>query len=103
MADKNVMPKFDVKDLPPEHKAQIYYMNKLQQANIERVQKLNRIRKRNLITGLLLTGGVLSIYAYSMIAVKQEKFLDELDIPTENESGEVVLQKEITCLKQKLI
>ncbi|XP_023225527.1 cytochrome c oxidase assembly factor 3, mitochondrial-like [Centruroides sculpturatus] len=86
MADKDYMPKLNVeKDLTPEQRSQIYYMNKVHRENVERVMKLKRLRKRNLSTGLLLGGAVLGIYAYSMIAVKQEKFLDELDIPTEKE------------------
>ena len=50
----------------------------MERQNLERVAKLKSLRKRNIFTGLALMTGVLSIYAYSMLAVKQEKFLDEV-------------------------
>lgn len=74
------MPKIDVnKEL--NGSAQLNYMKLMEKENMERVRKLKRIRHRNILTGLLLTGGVFSIYAYSMFAVKQENFLDDLDEP----------------------
>jgi hypothetical protein len=54
-------------------------MKILEKQNIDRVSKLKRLRRNNLLTGFALLGGVLSIYAYSIVAVKQEKFLDEVD------------------------
>lgn len=53
------------------------FMRRLEQENINRVLKLRAIRRRNLFTGALLGLGVLSIYSYSIFAVKQESFLDE--------------------------
>ncbi|RXG51226.1 cytochrome c oxidase assembly factor 3, mitochondrial [Armadillidium vulgare] len=47
--------------------------------NIERVRKLTKTRRNNIITASLLGVGVISIYAYSILSVKQEKFLDEID------------------------
>lgn len=110
MSQDSVMPKIDVnKEL--NGSAQLNYMKLMEKENMERVRKLKRIRHRNLLTGLLLTGGVFSICilcagssfsskfprvlnekrtdlnfvflldAYSMFAVKQENFLDDLDEP----------------------
>ncbi|MCL4129145.1 UNVERIFIED_CONTAM: hypothetical protein GTU68_020365 [Idotea baltica] len=47
--------------------------------NLERVRKLAKTKKNNLFTAFLLGAGVLGIYSYSIFAVKQEKFLDEID------------------------
>jgi hypothetical protein len=54
-------------------------MKILEKQNIDRVTRLKRLRRNNLLTGVALLGGVLSIYAYSIFAVKQEKFLDEVN------------------------
>jgi len=76
----NHMPKLDiVKDKLKLSQSQLDYMRILEQQNIERVAKLKRLRRNNLLTGVGLVASVFSIYAYSIIAVKQEKFLDELD------------------------
>ena len=48
----------------------------LSDAEINRII-LKRYRKRNALMGLALLSGVIGVYAYSMYAVKQEKFLDE--------------------------
>ncbi|CAN7984054.1 unnamed protein product [Ixodes hexagonus] len=85
MSQDSVMPKIDVnKELSGS--AQLNYMKLMEKENMERVRKLKRIRHRNLLTGFLLTGGVFSVCilfadAYSMFAVKQENFLDDLDEP----------------------
>ncbi|XP_021186698.1 cytochrome c oxidase assembly factor 3, mitochondrial [Helicoverpa armigera] len=61
--------------------AEIAYMKLIEQKNRERVQKLQQIAKKNRITGLALGGGVLSVYLYSIFAVKQETFLDDFEEP----------------------
>ena len=80
MGDKNHMPKLDISsDRLKLTQAQLDYMKILEKQNIDRVAKLKRLRRNNILTGVALLGGVLSIYSYSIFAVKQEKFLDELD------------------------
>jgi len=80
MDAKNHMPKLDIcNDRLKLSQAQLDYMKILEKQNIDRVSKLKRLRRNNLLTGFALLGGVLSIYAYSIVAVKQEKFLDEVD------------------------
>lgn len=74
------MPKLDISnDRLKLSQAQLDYMKILEKQNIDRVSKLKRLRRNNIFTGVALLGGVISIYAYSILAVKQEKFLDEVD------------------------
>ena len=54
-------------------------MRILEQQNLERVAKLKQLKRKNLITGLSLAAIVVGIYTYSIVAVKQENFLDEVD------------------------
>lgn len=80
MSGDNVMPKIDVqKELSGS--AHLNYMKIVERDNMERVRRLKRMRQRNLFTGFLLAGGVLGIFAYSMLAVKQENFLDDFEEP----------------------
>lgn len=79
MGEADHMPKLNIaNDKPKLSQAQLDYMKILEKQNIERVAKLKSLRRRNIITGLALMSGVFSIYAYSIFAVKQEKFLDEV-------------------------
>ncbi|KAL7642893.1 UNVERIFIED_CONTAM: hypothetical protein RMT77_006182 [Armadillidium vulgare] len=74
------MSKLDMKkDAPKLSQVQLDYMKIIEQQNIERVRKLTKTRRNNIITASLLGVGVISIYAYSILSVKQEKFLDEID------------------------
>lgn len=80
MDAKDHMPKLDISnDRLKLSQAQLDYMKILEKQNIDRVTRLKRLKRNNLLTGVALLGGVLSIYAYSIIAVKQEKFLDEVN------------------------
>lgn len=69
--------------------AQIAFMKLTEQENIKRVQKLELIRKRNWMTGWTLGLCVLSIYGYTILTVKQERFLDDFQEPEK-----IVVQKE---------
>ena len=80
MASKDQMPKLNISsDKVKLTQAQLDYMKILEKQNIDRVAKLKRLRRNNILTGIALLGGVFSIYSYSILAVKQEKFLDELE------------------------
>nr|CAD7453719.1 unnamed protein product [Timema tahoe] len=82
MADKESMPRVDFeKDKAKFKNTAIDYIKLIEKLNLERVQKLQRIRRNNIITGCVLGGSVLGIYVYSMYSVKQEKFLDDFDEP----------------------
>lgn len=61
--------------------AEIDFMKFTEQQNLMRVKRMQRTRRNNIITALSLGSGVLGIYAYSMWAVKQEKFLDDFEEP----------------------
>jgi len=86
MADGERMPKLDLhKDKPLVNTTVLDYMKLVEKQNFERVQRLQRIRRNNLITGFALATGVLGIYAYSILSVKQETFLDDFDPPAVKE------------------
>ncbi len=57
------------------------YMNKINERNQERYLKEKKIKLHYRVTATLLVGFVLSVYFYSMFAIRQEKFLDDFDVP----------------------
>lgn len=57
------------------------FMKFIEKENIARVEKLKKLRRSNLITGGLLAGSVFGIYFYTILSVKQEKFLDDFNEP----------------------
>nr|CAD7421333.1 unnamed protein product [Timema poppensis] len=70
MADKESMPKVDFeKDKAKFKNTAVDYIKLIEKLNLERVQKLQRIRRNNIITGCVLG------------AIKQETFLDDFDEP----------------------
>lgn len=60
---------------------EVDFMKLIEQRNLLRVTQLRLQRKRNTWTGLIIGATVISIYAYSMLAVKQERFLDDFNEP----------------------
>jgi len=76
------MPKVDVlKDAGKLKSTDIVYMKRLEQQNLQRAKRVQGYRKANNRTALALTLGVIGIYTYTIYAVKQEKFLDDFEIP----------------------
>ncbi|RZF39569.1 hypothetical protein LSTR_LSTR001090 [Laodelphax striatellus] len=63
------------------HKSTVDYMKIVEQQNLERVQRLKKIKARNGITGLALGAIAFGIYGYSIAAIKQETFLDDFEEP----------------------
>ena len=57
------------------------YMNRVYKQNLDRVNRWMRIRRKNRILGTALSFGVISIYSYTMWAIQQESFLDDLNEP----------------------
>ncbi|PSN41721.1 Cytochrome c oxidase assembly factor 3 [Blattella germanica] len=87
MGDNEQMPKVDlVKDKASISRTTVDYMKIVEKENLRRVQELQRIRQRNIRTGLILGGGVLGIYLYTIFSVRQEKFLDDFDEPATTSS-----------------
>lgn len=81
MSDGDRMPKIDLKSSPKLSRTEIDFMKIIEKQNLERVAKLKRMRRNNVLTGCFLGAGVLSIYIYSMWAVQQERFLDDFNEP----------------------
>lgn len=82
MGDNEQMPKVDlVKDKANISRTTIDYMKIVEKENLRRVRELQKLRQRNVRTGLMLGAGVLGIYLYTIFAVRQEKFLDDFDEP----------------------
>ena len=80
MAGNDQMPKVDLaKDRPKFSEAQLDHMRLVEKLNALRVTELQRLKRNNYITAGVIATCVLGIYGYSMFAVKQEKFLDELE------------------------
>lgn len=65
--------------------SEIDFMKLIEEQNLQRVLKLKKTRKNNILTGVALGISVLGIYGYSMYAVKQEKFLDDFEEPAKEE------------------
>ena len=65
--------------------SEIDFMKLIEKQNLERVQKLKKLRRNNKITAFTVGAGVIGIYLYSMLAVKQEKFLDDFEEPLKTE------------------
>ena len=80
MADGDRMPKVDLKkdQLTGFQKE---YMQRVQEQNLERAKKWSGIRRNNRYVGIGLGCLAISIYGYSMWAIKQEKFLDDFEEP----------------------
>ncbi|XP_017060169.1 cytochrome c oxidase assembly factor 3, mitochondrial [Drosophila ficusphila] len=66
---------------PKLDKAQLQFMKLIEEQNLDRVQKLKRVRRNNLLTAGALGVSVLAIYGYSIFSVQQEKFLDDFEEP----------------------
>jgi hypothetical protein len=82
MGSKDAMPKIDfIKDKANINQSEFEYIRLIERQNRERVLKLQKLRGRNLWTAGILGASVFSIYAYSMLAVKQESFLDDFNEP----------------------
>ncbi|CAG9798522.1 unnamed protein product [Chironomus riparius] len=65
--------------------SEVDFMKLIEEQNIQRVLKLKKTRKNNILTAVALGVSVLGIYGYSMYAVKQEKFLDDFEEPAKEE------------------
>jgi hypothetical protein len=81
------MPKVDLKkDGNLMNKSLVDYMKLVEKENLNRVQKLKRLRRNNLITAFGLSASVLGIYGYSIYSVSQETFLDDFNQPPTEEA-----------------
>jgi len=76
------MPRIDVlKDVGRLKSTDIVYMRRLEEQNLQRAKRVQEYRKANNRTAFALALGVIGIYAYTIYSVKQEKFLDDFEMP----------------------
>ncbi|XP_011882654.1 PREDICTED: cytochrome c oxidase assembly factor 3, mitochondrial [Vollenhovia emeryi] len=76
------MPKVDIlKDAGKLKSTDIVYMKRLEEQNLERAKRVHVYRKANNRMAIALGLGVIGIYAYTIYSVKQEKFLDDFEVP----------------------
>lgn len=68
-------------ELPKFSDAQLAFMKLAEKNNLQRVQQLDRTKGRNIWVGAALGLTVLSIYGYTILSIKQEKFLDDFEEP----------------------
>ncbi|XP_059469795.1 cytochrome c oxidase assembly factor 3, mitochondrial [Neocloeon triangulifer] len=87
MGKEDLMPKVDFSKEKP-NESQLQYIRLIEEKNRERVEKLRKLRVRNLWTAGLLGTAVFSIYAYSMLSVRQESFLDDFNEPARENSAQ---------------
>lgn len=66
---------------PALNKTQEHFMRLLEQENRERVAALLRFKKKSKLIGFGLAGAVIGIYSYTILAIGQEKFLDDFEEP----------------------
>jgi len=56
-----------------------HFIKKVEKMNLDRAKDTKLLRNRNKITGGIIASLVVGIYAYTILSVKQEKFLDDFD------------------------
>ncbi|KAJ8683667.1 hypothetical protein QAD02_019459 [Eretmocerus hayati] len=82
MADGERMPKFDpAKDSNKLSYVEKEFVKRYEDYNLTRVKEFKKKQVRGRWTAGFLTLGVLSIYSYTIWAIKQENFLDDFDEP----------------------
>jgi len=77
--------------LSPEQKM---YIQKLVEKNNERFTQQKQLKRHYKITGFILFSFVFSIYFYTLFSIKQEKFLDDFDIPEPPDPAVKTFKKE---------
>lgn len=69
---------FDISKLPPIQKMLIEKQKSIIEA---RMKKENKTKRQTMFFGIFLGLFVIGIYSYTMYALKQEKFLDDFELP----------------------
>ncbi|XP_011690899.1 PREDICTED: cytochrome c oxidase assembly factor 3, mitochondrial [Wasmannia auropunctata] len=82
LEQSEAMPKVDIlKDAGRIKSTDKVYMKRMEEQNLQRVKVVQKYRKANNRTAITLGLGVIGIYAYTIYSVKQEKFLDDFEVP----------------------
>lgn len=77
-----VMPKIDLqKDKRKLRSTDLIHMKRVEERNLQRAQMVKTWKIKNNIMASCLMAIVAGIYGYTIFAVKQEKFLDDLEEP----------------------
>jgi hypothetical protein len=63
------------------------YAQRIDNLQREHSEKLETTRRRHLICGAILGAFVIGVYAYTMLAIRQEKFLDDFNVPEPPDPG----------------
>ena len=62
-------------------KIQMSMIRKAEGATVDRVTKYKKYRRTDIIVASICATFALTIYAYTMFAIKQENFLDDFEVP----------------------
>ncbi|XP_012534997.1 cytochrome c oxidase assembly factor 3, mitochondrial [Monomorium pharaonis] len=82
VTQNETMPKVDlIKDGEKLKSTDVVYMKRMEEQNFQRAKKVQGYRRSNNRTAISLGLVALGIYAYTIYAVKQEKFLDDFEMP----------------------
>ncbi|KYN07027.1 Coiled-coil domain-containing protein 56, partial [Cyphomyrmex costatus] len=82
LQQNETMPKIDIiKDAAKLTNTNIVYMKRVEEQNLQRAKQVQKYRKANSYTALVCGLAVIGIYAYTIHSVKQEKFLDDFEVP----------------------
>uniref|UniRef100_A0A0N5BHY3 Cytochrome c oxidase assembly factor 3 n=1 Tax=Strongyloides papillosus TaxID=174720 RepID=A0A0N5BHY3_STREA len=76
--------KVNIEDLP---RAQQKFAKQFEKVNEERVKEIFKRNYKNIIGFVLIASLVVGIYSYTIYAVKQETFLEEIDLEVAQEKG----------------
>ena len=90
-----VLKKIDLtKDLDKLTPTQRMFIEKLNSKANEKFAMRKKLKKHYRVTGAILGSIVLSIYFYTMFAIRQEKFLDDFEVPEPPDSAVRQMQKD---------
>ena len=70
--------KVDLSKLSPVQKM---YIDKLALKNAEFFQRAKKQKKISRLVGIILGSVALGIYTFTIVSMKQEKFLDDFEVP----------------------
>uniref|UniRef100_A0A0N4Z9F5 Cytochrome c oxidase assembly factor 3 n=1 Tax=Parastrongyloides trichosuri TaxID=131310 RepID=A0A0N4Z9F5_PARTI len=89
--DKNseFLQSVEIEDLP---RAQQRFAKQFEKINEQRIKEIFKKNYKNITAFTFLVGVVVSIYFYTIYAVKQETFLEEIDMEVAAEKGNPTLE-----------
>uniref|UniRef100_A0AC35TIJ0 Cytochrome c oxidase assembly factor 3 n=1 Tax=Rhabditophanes sp. KR3021 TaxID=114890 RepID=A0AC35TIJ0_9BILA len=90
--NSEMLQRLEITDLP---RAQQRFAKQFEKVNDERIKEIFKKNYKNMATMAVLLGVVVSIYFYTIYAVKQETFLEEIDeeVAIEKAADPVITKK----------